>query len=222
MLWLSRIVVKQLSTAWWLCLVLLARPTMADQRTADAAFQRATTAFNNGRLEEAERQAEEAEKAGYKKPEAACLLGAIYTKQKRYDEAVEQFNQALAIDPKFSPAKLYLAEAKLLQGKYAEAVKDYEALKVLDPESEVVDFKLVLCFLLEGDDTKASITADVMKFPGKTPAYYYARAAIALKRGGKDAAQRYFENAKKYYTDDQCRFFVQSLKEVDLLASTAQ
>jgi tetratricopeptide (TPR) repeat protein len=214
--------VKLLLTAWLLCLVFWARSTIADQRAADAAFQRATTAFNNGRLEEAEKQAADAEKAGYKKPEAACLLGAIYKRQKRYDEAVDQFNQALAIDPKFSPAKLYLAEVKLLQGKYADAVKEYEALKVLDPESEVVDFELVLCFLLEGDDTRASVTADVMKFPGKTPAYYYARAAIALKHGGKDAAQRYFENAKKYYADDQCRFFVQSLKEVDLLASNGQ
>jgi tetratricopeptide (TPR) repeat protein len=214
--------VKQLLTACGLCLVLLARSTIADQRTADAAFQRATTAFNNGRLEDAEKQAEEAEKAGYKKPEAACLLGAIYTRQKRYDEAVNQFNQALGIDPKFSPAKLDLAEVKLLQGKYAEAVNEYEALKALDPESEVVDFKLVLCFLLEGDDARASIIADVMKFPGKTPAYYYARAAIALKHGAKDSAQRYFENAKKYYADYQCRFFVQSLKEVDLLAANAQ
>jgi tetratricopeptide (TPR) repeat protein len=214
--------VKQLLTAWCFCLAVLARSTIADQRAADAAFQRATAAFNNGKLEEAEKQAEDAEKAGYKKPEAPYLLGAIYTRQKRYDEAVNQFNQALAIDPKFSAAKLYLAEAELLQGKYAEAVKDYEALKVLDPESEVVDFKLVLCFLLEGDDARASVTADVMKFPGKTPAYYYARAAIALKHGEKDAAQRYFESAKKYYADNQCRFFVQSLKEVDLLASNAQ
>jgi len=214
--------VKQLLTVWGLCLVLLARSAIADQRTAEAAFQRATAAFNNGRLEESEKQAEDAEKAGYKKPEVACLLGEIYTRQKRYDDAVDQFNRALAIDPKFSAAKLYLAEAKLLQGKYAEAVKEYEALKVLDPESEVVDFKLVLCFLLEGDDAKASSTTDVMKFPGKTPAYYFARAAIALKRGGKDSAQRYFETAKKYYPDDQCRFFLQSLKEVDLLVSNAQ
>ena len=57
---------------------------------------------------------------------------------------------------------------------------------------------------------------DLMKFPGKTPAYYYARAAIALKRGEKEAAQKYFENVKKYYSEEKCRYFAQSLKEMDL------
>ena len=56
---------------------------------------------------------------------------------------------------------------------------------------------------------------DVMKFPGKTPAYYYARAAIALKRGQKETAQKYLENVKKYYSESQCAYFAQSLKEID-------
>jgi ferritin-like protein len=59
-----------------------------------------------------------------------------------------------------------------------------------------------------------------MKFPGKTPAYYYARAAIALKRGEKEVAQKYFENVKKYYSEEQCRYFAQSLKEIDLTSPT--
>jgi hypothetical protein len=62
-----------------------------------------------------------------------------------------------------------------------------------------------------------------MKFPGKTPAYYYARAAIALKKGEKAAAQKYFESAKKYYSEEKCRYFAQALKEMDLtLAAPTQ
>jgi hypothetical protein len=82
-----------------------------------------------------------------------------------------------------------------------------------------VDFKLVLCALMAGEESKASGIADLMKFPGKTPAYYYARAAIALRRGGQEAAQKYFENAKKYYSEEQCRYFAQSLKEIDLTSA---
>ncbi len=197
----------------------MVRSSLADQRTSDTTLERATSAFNKGRFEEAEKQAAAAEKAGSKKPEVANLLGAVYTRQKRYDEAVEQFNQALALDPKFFPARLNLAEARLLQGNYADAQKQYQALKEMDPESEVVDFKLVLCFLLESEDVKANATVDTMKFPGKTPAYYYARAAIELKRGGKEAADRYYVNAKKYYTDAQCDYFAQSLKEIDFAAT---
>lgn len=198
------------------CLVLLARLSMADQRIANAALERATNAFNQGKFEEAEKQVDAAARADSKKPEIPNLRGAIFTKQKRYDEAVEQFIQALALDPKFYLAKFNLAEVKLLEGKYTEAAQEYQALKKVDPESEVVDFKLVLCTLLEGEQNTASGMVDLMKFPGKTPAYYYARAAIALKRGENEAAQKYFENVKKYYSEEQCRYFAQSLKEIDL------
>jgi Tfp pilus assembly protein PilF len=211
--------VKQLLLAF--CIVLLARSSIADQRSADAALERAISAFNKGRFEEAAKQADSAEKEGSKKPEAAYLLGVIYMRQKKYDDAGDQFNQALAVDPKFYPARLNLAEAKLLEGRYADAQKEYQTLKEQDPQSEVVDFKLVLCFLLEGQDAKANETVDTMKFPGRTPAYYYARAAVALKRGGKEAAGRYYENAKKYYADAQCDFFAQSLKEIDFAAPSS-
>ena len=205
---------KQLLTVF--CLFLGARSTLADQRSANAALERATSAFNQGRIEDAEKQVDAASRAGSKKPEIPNLRGAIFTRQKRYDEATEQFNQALALDPKFYPARLNLAEVKLLEGKYAEAIQEYQTLKEVDPGSELVDFKLVLCTLMAGEQTKATGIVDLMKFPGKTPAYYYARAAIALKGGEKEAAQKYFENVKKYYAEEQCRYFIQSLKEIGL------
>ena len=41
-------------------------------------------------------------------------------------------------------------------------------------------------------------------------------AAIALKRGEKEAAQKYFDNVQRYYTEEECRYFVRSLKEIGL------
>jgi tetratricopeptide (TPR) repeat protein len=207
--------VKRLFSALWL--FALAWPGFASQRTANSALERATNAFNQGKYEEAEKQLDAAARAEPKKrPEVLNLRGAIFTRQKRYDEAAQEFEGALALDPNFFPAKLNLAELKLLQGKYAEATQEYQSLKALDPGSELVEFKLVLCALLTGEQSKASGLADIMKFPGKTPAYYYARAAIALKRGEKEAAQKYLENVKKYYSDQQCAYFAQSLNEIDL------
>jgi tetratricopeptide (TPR) repeat protein len=205
---------KQLLTAF--CLVLLSRWCVADQRIGRAALEKAVDAFNQGQIEQAEKLVNVAARADPKKPEIPNLRGAIFMRQKRYEDAAEQFGQALALDPKFYPAKLNLAAAKLLEGDYTGAAKEYEALKEVDPDSELVDFQLVLCTLLGGEPTKASGMVDLMKFPGKTPAYYYARAAIALKKGEKAAAQKYFETAKKYYTDEKCRYFAQSLKEMDL------
>jgi tetratricopeptide (TPR) repeat protein len=198
------------------CLVLLVQIASADQRTYSAALERATAAFNQGKFAEAEKQVAAAEKAEPNRPEISNLRGAIFTKQKRFAEALEQFNQALALDPKFYPAKFNLAEVNLLQGKYPDAAREYQELKEVDPDSELLDFKLALCALLSGEDSRASAMVDLMKFPGKTPAYYYARAAIAMKRGQKEAAQKYLENVKKYYSDEQCAYFAQSLKEVDI------
>ncbi len=209
---------KSVLTAFFLAV--LVQRSFADQRSTSAALERATNAFNQGKFEEAEKQVDSAAKTDSKKPAIFNLRGAIFTREKRYDEAVQQFNQALALDPKFYPARFNLAEVRLLAGNYDQATKEYQALKEVDPASELVDFKLVLCMVLDGDLSKASETVDLMKFPGKTPAYYYARAAIALKRGEKDAAQKYFDNVKKYYSEGECRYFVESLKELDLTSPT--
>jgi tetratricopeptide (TPR) repeat protein len=196
-------------------LILLAKMGCTDQRSAGAAFERAAAAFNQGKFAEAEIQIDAAEKLDPKKPEVPNLRGAIFIRQKRYDDAAQQFNEALALDPKFYPAKLNLAEVNLLQGKYADAAHLYQELKQLDPGSELLEFKMMLCALLGGEESRAATMVDVMKFPGKTPAYYYARAAIALERGQKETAQKYLANARKYYTDAECAYFAQSLKEVD-------
>jgi tetratricopeptide (TPR) repeat protein len=188
----------------------------ARQGGDDTPFANAVKAFNSGKLEDAERLVDVAEKANPKKPDIPNLRGAIFTRQKRYKEAEEQFDRALALDPNFDQAKLNLAEVNLLQGKYAEARQLYEDLQKIDPASELLQFKLVLCALLSGDSNRASTMVDVMNFPGRTPAYYYARAAIALQRGSKEEAQKYFENVKKYYSEEQCAYFTRSLADLDL------
>src|SRR5690349_7277237 len=80
----------------------------ARQRDDDAPFATAVKAFNSGRFEDAERLANAAQKANPKKPDIANLLGAIYARQKHYEEAEEQFDSALALDPNFYQAKLNL------------------------------------------------------------------------------------------------------------------
>jgi tetratricopeptide (TPR) repeat protein len=191
----------------------------ARQGGDDAPFAGAVKAFNSGKFEDAARLAELAAKANPKKPDIPNLRGAIFTRQKHYKEAEEQFEAALALDPDFNPAKLNLAELNMLQGNYAEARQLYEELQKVDPASEVVQFRLVLCALLSGDANRASTMVDVMNFPGLTPAYYYARAAIALKRGSKEEAQKYFENVKKYYSEEHCAYFTRSLTDLELIAS---
>jgi tetratricopeptide (TPR) repeat protein len=89
-------------------------------------------------------------------------------------------------------------------------------LQKVDPESELLQFDLVLCAILSGDFDRASIMVDVMSFPGKTPAYYFARGVLALKRGNRASAEKYFESAKKYYPENQCAYFSRCRQELDV------
>ena len=191
--------------------------SFADQRSGSAALDRAVRAFREGKLNEAETQAEVAVRNNAHKPEAINLLGAILTRRKLYSEAEGQFQAALALEPEYYPAKLNYAELELLRGNYQKATELYEELQRADPKSELVQFNLVLCSLLSGSDGQLASRVDSIIFPGLTPAYYYARAAIALKQGQKSSALAYFDLAKKYYSDAQCAYFRQSLTELGLL-----
>jgi len=205
-----------------LSFLLLPFPLHAQSRTFNAALDRAATSFNAGKLDQAEKLINAADKISPKHPEVPNMRGAIYLKQKKYDEAEQQFNQALSLDPKFDPARLNLAELALLRGNYPLAEERFSDLQKTDPDSEVLQFKMILCAVLAGKDQKANDLVSAMNFPGRTPAYYYARAAIALKRGDKANANTYFTNLRKYYTEADSAYFVQSLKDVGLLVQEAK
>jgi Tfp pilus assembly protein PilF len=194
----------------------------AQPRSFAATLDQAAKAFNAGKFDEAEKQINAAEKISPKNPEVPNLRGAIFLKQKKYAEAQQQFNQSLSLDPKFDPARLNLAELELLRGNYSVAEQQFSDLQKTDPDSEVLQFQIILCAVLAGEDRKANDLVNLMNFPGKTPAYYYARAAMALKRGDKANANTYFTNLKKYYTEADCAYFVQSLKDVGLLVKEAK
>jgi hypothetical protein len=82
-----------------------------------------------------------------------------------------------------------------------------------------VQFKFALSYVLDGKTDDAMSFIDTMDFPGKTPAYYYARAAVWLKKGLVKDATQYSLNAHKYYTHSQCSYFVSVLREMGLDAS---
>jgi hypothetical protein len=57
---------------------------------------------------------------------------------------------------------------------------------------------------------------DGIHFPGKTPAYYYARAASWAKKGNWSQVDYYLATAHKYYEESQCVYFETSLRAVGL------
>jgi tetratricopeptide (TPR) repeat protein len=189
------------------------------KKSYESVISKASRDLSDGKIDDAANDAQQAEKLDPNNPETANLLGIVASKKKDYPEAVSQFNRALTENPKFYGAKFNLADALMLQGNYDEARSILEDLRQIDPKSEIVQFRLALDYVLANQPDKAMALIDGMDFPGKTPAYYYARAAVWLKKGLVKDATQYGVNAHKYYTDGQCSYFVSVLREMGLNAS---
>jgi tetratricopeptide (TPR) repeat protein len=186
------------------------------KKSYDSVVNKAARDLKDGKIDDAANDAQQAEKLDPNNPETANLLGIVASKKKDYPEAISQFNRALAENPKFYTAKFNLADTLMLQGSYDQARSVLEDLSQVDPKSEILQFRIALDYVLANQPDKAMALIDVMDFPGKTPAYYYARAAVWLKKGLVKDATQYSVNAHKYYTESECSYFVSVLREMGL------
>ncbi|MFT4678739.1 MAG: tetratricopeptide (TPR) repeat protein [Flavobacteriales bacterium] len=60
-------------------------------------------------------------------------LGKLYSKAHRYDEAIEYYNLAIAMNPVEQGFQYYRGIALFHLGKYAEAMSDFSAILSSDP-----------------------------------------------------------------------------------------
>jgi tetratricopeptide (TPR) repeat protein len=186
---------------------------LADEKAYDTAIKKASQALGAGNLAEADKQANVAAKLEPASAQTANLRGVIAAQKKEYELAASQFTQAIAADEKFYLAKLNLGDVLLLQGKYADARTRYEELQQIDPKSELVQFKIVIADVLDDRQSQAAELINDMTFPGATPAYYFARAAVLFKQSQEKEAREYFTNARKYYDEQQCAYFMRFLQQ---------
>ena len=200
---------------FWILLgsVVAFSPMLAEEKAYDAAIKKATQALGAGNLAEADKQADVAAKLEPASAQTANLRGVIAVQRKEYEDAASRFTEAIAADEKFYPAKLNLADVLLLQGKWADARTRYEELQRVDPKSELLQFKIVVADVLDDRQFQAIQLINDMIFPGTTPAYYFARAAVLLKQSQEKEAQQYFTNARKYYDEQQCAYYLRFLQQ---------
>jgi tetratricopeptide (TPR) repeat protein len=197
-------------------------PALAGDKGYGAAIKKATQALKAGNLTEADKQADVAAKLEPASAQTANLRGVIAVQKKKYEDAAGRFTEAIAADEKFYPAKLNLADVFLLQGKYADARARYEELQQVDPKSELLQFKIVVTDVLDNRQSQAAQLINDMTFPGTTPAYYFARAAVLLKQSQEKQAQQYFTSARKYYDEQQCAYFMRFLQQNGLAKATTK
>ena len=144
------------------------------------------------------------------------LIGSVYTKKLNYQKAEKAFRQALDIEPGFFPAAYNLGELLFLQQKYALARQYYETMRATDHRHELLQFKVALCDIMAGETVRATKVMNTIKYPGDSPAWYYAHAALEHKQGHTAKAREYIQGAKFVYGPEKTALFDESFQLIGI------
>lgn len=166
-----------------------------DRKTREM-IQSSLKDFDEKKYDDALAKLTEANKKYPEDPFIMNLLGAAYVKKKDYDTALKYFQATLAKQPDFFPALFNVGEVDFLRRSYATALDHFKKMLEKNPGNELLQFKIVLCELELGNTEAAVKALNAMKYPGDTPAWYYAQAAVEYKKGNRDKAREYVSGAR--------------------------
>ena len=126
-------------------------------------------------------------------------LGAIYKKQKKYDEALSKFQTSLTLNPKYYPAHYYIGEVLLKQGKHAEALQSFEAAQALNPKWEYPVYGIGLVHLAQGNLNLARETFErTIQNNRKFAPAYVKLGQVLAKEGFFDEAMQEYQKSAEY------------------------
>lgn len=146
----------------------------------------------------AQRHLDIAIKAGAKPFSQHLLQGMIYMNSQKLDDAVEQANAALAIDPTSVDATILLSSLFIHQKKFQQAINITDEALEKHPESDTLILIKSRIYSMQGDFTSAAKHAQQLTtlFP-KELSYHYLLAALYDRAGDSKAA----ENALRQATE---------------------
>lgn len=139
-------------------------------------------------------------------PVVLNLIGSVYTKKNDFVTARSVFEKSLEVEPGFFPSEYNIGELLFLEKNYSAARDHFQAMRSEDSRHELLQFKVALCDLLIGEDERAKKIMQTIKYPGDSPAWYYAHAAWENKRGNTAKAREYVRGAK-YIFGPKCSLF---------------
>ena len=90
-------------------------------------------------------------------------LGATYTKDRRYTEAIEPFKQAIRIEPDYGEAQYNLGLTYAKAKRYTEAIEPFKQAIRIKPEDAKAHFCLGLVYSLVDDKGSALEEYKILK-----------------------------------------------------------
>jgi tetratricopeptide (TPR) repeat protein len=192
-----------------------------DPKTArmfDVQIRAASAAYELRDFEKATKHLDEAEALIPGKGETINLRGAVFYKQKKYDEAMACYQTLIAMDPNGSyPGYFNSAEVLLAQKKYDEALALFERILEARPADEACQLRIVLVLAYQGKMDEARRRAGKIPNPGQTAAYYFANAAIDLIAGKRSEGLAWIKKSEVFFPAETSTALRDVLVERELL-----
>ena len=107
-------------------------------------------------LDLARKEFESVEKDPATAAAAHFYLGRLANLQGRFDDAVQELDQALALNPRYADAYAEMGVLLVKQKKYAEAEKKLDRALALDPDHYIANLNLMMAYQRTGDPRAAA------------------------------------------------------------------
>jgi tetratricopeptide (TPR) repeat protein len=185
-----------LSLAVLLCGVLA--PVGAFGAQAQAALQRAAALVQEGRLQEADQQAQLALSDPATRAAACSVLGAIRVQQDRLEEGAELLEEAIRLDPHLLGAQLNLAHLYTFQGKDELALPVFRRVLELDPSNAIARMALARSETEKGNYKRSlELAKPALAAFKQSPEGLLVLATDFLKTGDRSSAKALLEDSRR-------------------------
>jgi tetratricopeptide (TPR) repeat protein len=164
-----------------------AQETAPDGR---AALQAAVALVQQGRLDEADRQAQVALSDPETKAVAYSVLGTIRLQQNRLEDSVKLLHEAIRLEPRLLGAQLSLAHVHTVRNEPELAFARYRAVFELDPSNPAARLALARAEIEKGNYRGSLELAQPVAAVLKQSAEGLFVLATALLKSGEGAAAR--------------------------------
>ena len=129
-------------------------------------------------------------------PIAYLNLGRALSTEGRYPEAIQQYEQALQLDPDHTEARISLGAALAMQGQVTQAIQNYERALTLKPDSPAAHYNLGTALASQGKFSEAiqHLERAVQLKPDYADAHVNLGNALG-REGRTQEAIQHFESA---------------------------
>ena len=148
---------------------------------------------NDRRLDEALQLAQKAATGAPQSAVAQFVLGEVHQRRGEQEDALKGFNDAIGVNPRFTPAAVAAADIELARGHVDASLEHALAARRIDPQNGEARIAVVRALLAKRDISGATndVKSLLTDFPRLPVVHVLAGHLMLLKENGGEAAREF-------------------------------